>query len=77
MKIRRENEAILEALKTVTCPPCGGPRPGKAERELSVQTLRLQNAYLKDQVRVHAYVFPEKKQFFFDEYFNCYHSFSR
>ncbi|CAA7061504.1 unnamed protein product [Microthlaspi erraticum] len=49
MKIRRENEAILEALKTVTCPPCGGPRLGREERKISVRNLRAQNVYLKDE----------------------------
>ncbi|KAH0918807.1 hypothetical protein HID58_026467 [Brassica napus] len=31
MKIRRENEAMQEALNTVTCPPCGGPHPEQTE----------------------------------------------
>ncbi|KAF8113561.1 hypothetical protein N665_0048s0022 [Sinapis alba] len=46
MKIRRENEAMQEALNTVTCPPCGGPRPGQRERTLYRQNLRAHNTYL-------------------------------
>ncbi|KAG2300313.1 hypothetical protein Bca52824_036785 [Brassica carinata] len=49
MKIRRENEAMQEALKTVTCPPCGGPRPGLGERTLDRQNLRAHNAYLREE----------------------------
>ncbi|KAF3538374.1 hypothetical protein F2Q69_00018941 [Brassica cretica] len=49
IRIRHENEVIQEALKTVTCPPCGGPRPGKEERELYLQKMRAHNAYLKRQ----------------------------
>ncbi|KAF2572605.1 hypothetical protein F2Q70_00005990 [Brassica cretica] len=49
MKIRRENEALQEALNTVTCPPCGGPRPGKGERALYLQNLRTHNTYLREE----------------------------
>ncbi|KAF8097884.1 hypothetical protein N665_0279s0014 [Sinapis alba] len=49
IRIRRENEVIQVALKTVTCPPCGGPRLGEEERELSLQKLHAHNAYLKGQ----------------------------
>ncbi|KAL0887721.1 hypothetical protein Bca101_011704 [Brassica carinata] len=45
----RENEAMQEALKTVTCPPCGGPRPGLGERTLDRQNLRAHNAYLREE----------------------------
>ncbi|WZZ22183.1 hypothetical protein YC2023_123570 [Brassica napus] len=49
MKIRRENEALQAALNTVTCPPCGGPRPGKGERTLYLQNLRTHNTYLREE----------------------------
>ncbi|KAL0751396.1 hypothetical protein Bca101_033399 [Brassica carinata] len=45
----RENEALQEALNTVTCPPCGGPRPGKGERALYLQNLRTHNTYLREE----------------------------
>ncbi|KAF8048008.1 hypothetical protein N665_2726s0005 [Sinapis alba] len=46
-KIQCENEAMLEALKNVTCPTCGGPPLG-VEREHNFQNLRLVNNYLKE-----------------------------
>ncbi|KAH0873877.1 hypothetical protein HID58_071239 [Brassica napus] len=49
MKIRRENEAMQEALNTVTCPPCGGPHPGQVDRKLYFQNLRAHNAYLREE----------------------------
>ncbi|KFK41558.1 hypothetical protein AALP_AA2G144800 [Arabis alpina] len=49
MKIVRDNEVMRNALETVVCPPCGGPRLGKEERELNLQKLRLKNAALKEQ----------------------------
>lgn len=52
MRIRFENEAMRNALETVNCPPCGGPPLGKEERELSLQKLRSENAYLKEHVSV-------------------------
>ncbi|KAF8102997.1 hypothetical protein N665_0189s0047 [Sinapis alba] len=54
MKIRRENEAMQEALNTVTCPPCGGPRPGQRERTLYRQNLRTHNAYLREESEGHS-----------------------
>ncbi|CAH8320189.1 unnamed protein product [Eruca vesicaria subsp. sativa] len=50
MKIRHENEVMQEALKAVTCPPCGGPPLGREERGLNIQKLRAYNAYLKEQL---------------------------
>ncbi|KAL0724853.1 hypothetical protein Bca4012_039452 [Brassica carinata] len=49
MKIRRENEAMQEALKTVTCPPCGGPHPGQVDSKLYFQNLSARNAYLREE----------------------------
>ncbi|KFK37767.1 hypothetical protein AALP_AA3G027000 [Arabis alpina] len=46
-RLQTANAAILEALKNVVCPPCGGPPLGKEERERSVQKLRLENIRLK------------------------------
>ncbi|KAF3518931.1 hypothetical protein DY000_02061411 [Brassica cretica] len=53
MKIRRENEAMQEALNTVTCPPCGGPHPGQVDRKLYFQNLRAHNAYLREETEGH------------------------
>ncbi|CAH2072532.1 unnamed protein product [Thlaspi arvense] len=47
IRIKCENDAMAEAIKTVLCPPCGGPLFGREERELRLQNLRAQNAYLK------------------------------
>ncbi|CAH2052620.1 unnamed protein product, partial [Thlaspi arvense] len=44
-KIRCENEAMLEVLKNVLCPACGGPPFGRDERERNLQKLRLENAH--------------------------------
>ncbi|CAF2170423.1 homeobox-leucine zipper protein HDG10 isoform X1 [Brassica rapa] len=49
MKIRRENEAMQEALNTVTCPPCGGPHPEQVDRKLYFQNLSANNAYLREE----------------------------
>ncbi|CAA7032802.1 unnamed protein product [Microthlaspi erraticum] len=48
-RIRCENEAMLEALKSVICPGCGGPPFGMHERNHNVQKLRLENAFLQEQ----------------------------
>ncbi|KAJ0231466.1 Homeobox-leucine zipper protein HDG9 [Hirschfeldia incana] len=40
---------MQESLKTVTCPPCGGPRRGQGERTLDRQNLRANNAYLREE----------------------------
>ncbi|KAL1211480.1 Homeobox-leucine zipper protein HDG8 [Cardamine amara subsp. amara] len=48
-KLQCENEAMLEALKNVICPTCGGPPVGIEERECNLQNLRLENARLKDE----------------------------
>lgn len=57
MKIRRENEAMQEALNTVTCPPCGGPHPEQVDRKLYFQNLSENNAYLREEV-CHIFQFP-------------------
>lgn len=49
-RIKCENEAMLEALKNVICPACGGPPFGMHERQHNLQKLRLENAFLQDQV---------------------------
>ncbi|CAN8236139.1 unnamed protein product [Cochlearia groenlandica] len=49
IKMKRENELIEEALRTVLCPPCGGPCPGHDERERSLRKLRLDNVILKQE----------------------------
>ncbi|KAH0937229.1 LOW QUALITY PROTEIN: hypothetical protein HID58_004690 [Brassica napus] len=41
-KLQCENAAMLEALKNVTCPPCGGPPFGGEEREPNLHKLRLE-----------------------------------
>lgn len=41
---------MLEALKNVICPACGGPPFGMHERQHNLQKLRLENAFLQDQV---------------------------
>ncbi|KAJ0237181.1 Homeobox-leucine zipper protein HDG8 [Hirschfeldia incana] len=46
-RIQCENDAMKDALKNVTCPPCGGPPFGIDERERNVHNLRLENALLK------------------------------
>ncbi|XWS46462.1 hypothetical protein CRYUN_Cryun14cG0069100 [Craigia yunnanensis] len=48
-RIQCENLAIREALKNVICPSCGGPPVGEEERQHSLQTLKLQNALLKEE----------------------------
>ncbi|CAH8294067.1 unnamed protein product [Eruca vesicaria subsp. sativa] len=45
--IQCENAVLLEALQTVTCPPCGGPPFGGIERELSLQEQRFKNTHLR------------------------------
>ncbi|KAL0720016.1 hypothetical protein Bca4012_069340 [Brassica carinata] len=46
-EIQCENEAMLEALKNVTCPDCGGPPLG-VEREHNFQNLHLVNRFLTE-----------------------------
>ncbi|CAH2055221.1 unnamed protein product [Thlaspi arvense] len=48
-KIRCENEAMLEVLKNVSCPDCGGPPFDRDERERNLHKLRLKNAILKEE----------------------------
>ncbi|XP_073152792.1 homeobox-leucine zipper protein HDG11-like isoform X2 [Henckelia pumila] len=48
-KIRCENIAIREALKNVICPSCGGP-PVSEDSYFDEQKLRLENAYLKEEL---------------------------
>ncbi|CAF2086821.1 unnamed protein product [Brassica napus] len=47
-KIKCENEAMLEALRIVTCPDCGGPPLG-VERGHNFQNLSLVNTFLTEQ----------------------------
>ncbi|XP_048636223.1 homeobox-leucine zipper protein HDG8 isoform X1 [Brassica napus] len=46
-KLQLENAAMIEVLKTVTCPPCGGPPFGRDDRESNLHKMRLENAFLK------------------------------
>ncbi|KAF2544577.1 hypothetical protein F2Q68_00033262 [Brassica cretica] len=46
-KIKCENEAMLEALRIVTCPDCGGPPLG-VERDHNFQNLGLVNTFLTE-----------------------------
>ncbi|KAM1956525.1 hypothetical protein ACFX16_025933 [Malus domestica] len=48
-RIQWENYAIIKALKSVLCPTCGGPPFGEEARQLSLQRLQLENAYLKEE----------------------------
>ena len=45
-----ENFIIREALKNLLCLSCGGPTLGDEESEIRMQRLRLENAYLKQEV---------------------------
>lgn len=54
-KIQCENEAMLEALKNVTCPACGGPPLG-VERDHNLQNLSLVNTYLTEKVTTSNYI---------------------
>ncbi|XP_023642295.1 homeobox-leucine zipper protein HDG8 isoform X2 [Capsella rubella] len=47
--LQNENKAMLEVLRNVKCPKCGGPSFGKEDREPNLQKLRLENALLKEQ----------------------------
>lgn len=49
-KIRAENIAMMEALKSVICPSCGGP-PTHEDSYFDDQKLRMENARLKEEVR--------------------------
>lgn len=44
-----ENSAIKEALESVNCPSCGGPAFGNEERDLTLQNLIQENAYLRQE----------------------------
>ncbi|KAF3587086.1 hypothetical protein F2Q69_00032513 [Brassica cretica] len=46
-KLRLENAAMIEVLKNVTCPPCGGPPFGRDDRESNLHKMRLENAFFK------------------------------
>ncbi|VYS56146.1 unnamed protein product [Arabidopsis thaliana] len=46
--LQSDNEAMLDALKSVLCPACGGPPFGREERGHNLQKLRFENARLKD-----------------------------
>ncbi|CAN6700196.1 unnamed protein product [Malus baccata var. baccata] len=47
--IRRENCLMRETLKIVVCPTCGGASIPEEERQLNIQRLRQENAYLKQE----------------------------
>lgn len=49
--MRRENEAMEDALKNVVCPPCGGRGFGREEQMHNLHKLRSHNAFLKEEVR--------------------------
>ncbi|CAE5965958.1 unnamed protein product [Arabidopsis arenosa] len=46
--LQSENEAMLDALRNVICPACGGPPFGREGREHNLQLLRFENARLKE-----------------------------
>ncbi|CAL9183055.1 unnamed protein product [Musa hybrid cultivar] len=48
-KIRAENIAMMEALKSVICPSCGGP-PTHEDSYFDDQKLRMENARLKEEL---------------------------
>lgn len=50
-RIRCENIAIREALKTMICPSCG-TRPGGEDACFDEQKLRLENAQLREEVSI-------------------------
>jgi len=54
-KLRLENAAMIEVLKNVTCPPCGGPPFGRDDRESNLHKMRLENAFLKTEVIIRFY----------------------
>ncbi|XP_010492677.1 PREDICTED: homeobox-leucine zipper protein HDG9-like [Camelina sativa] len=47
MRMRRENEAMEDALKNVVCGPCSGRGFGREEKQRNIQKLRAENAFLK------------------------------
>ncbi|TQD88460.1 hypothetical protein C1H46_025984 [Malus baccata] len=51
-RIQCENYAMREALKNVSCPTCGGPPFGEEERQINLQSLQLENAYLKEEASI-------------------------
>lgn len=50
--LQSENEAMLDALRNVICPACGGPPFGREGREHNLQILRFENARLKENVNI-------------------------
>ncbi|EOA19553.1 hypothetical protein CARUB_v10002574mg [Capsella rubella] len=57
MKIRRENEAMEEALNNAVCPPCSGRGFGSAEKLRHIQKLRAENTLLKKEYeRLSSYI---------------------
>ncbi|XP_048129501.1 homeobox-leucine zipper protein ROC8-like [Rhodamnia argentea] len=46
-RIHCENLAIMEALKSVICPACGGPPLGEEERQRNFEKLKMENVQLK------------------------------
>ncbi|KAI3417477.1 uncharacterized protein J3R85_014433 [Psidium guajava] len=48
-RIHCENLAIMEALKSVICPDCGGPPLGEEERQCNLEKLKTENVQLKEE----------------------------
>ncbi|XP_030525432.1 homeobox-leucine zipper protein ROC8-like [Rhodamnia argentea] len=48
-RIHCENLAIMEALKSVICPACGGPPLGEEERQCNLEKLKMENVQLKEE----------------------------
>ncbi|XP_039170506.1 homeobox-leucine zipper protein ROC8 [Eucalyptus grandis] len=48
-RIHCENLAIMEALKSVICPACGGPPFGEEERQRNLEKLKMENVQLKEE----------------------------
>ncbi|KAF8015033.1 hypothetical protein BT93_H0735 [Corymbia citriodora subsp. variegata] len=48
-RIHCENLAIMEALKSVICPACGGPPFGEEERQHNLEKLKMENVQLKEE----------------------------
>lgn len=48
-RIHCENLAIMEALKSVICPACGGPPLGEEERQGNLETQKMENVQLKEE----------------------------
>ena len=54
-RIHCENLAIVEALKSVICPACGGPPFREEDRQHGLQKLMMENARLKEEVHFNSH----------------------